>query len=163
MWNLLVIVVMAALGGFYLLPAERGHIAAGEQLMREQAGAMGIYRQAVITYFSLHDQTDTSVDISTLRASGLLPAWSPLASPGAAPAWANYRDSAGVIYIYPLAQAAPNMVGEVLKLSHNSMNVGVYRAADHSLYSPLDGARVALAAGTFAIPDGAPVWMAARN
>jgi hypothetical protein len=161
MWSAIVVAVMAALTGFYMLPAERSRMVVENLQAREQAESMGVYRQAVVAYFSAHDVSDTSVDIYTLKQSGVVPAWSTLHTRPSN--WANYRDHAGVIYIFPSTLASANIVGEVLKLSRYSMNVGVYRASDHTLYSPLDGTRIALAPlGATAIPDTAPVWMASR-
>lgn len=162
MWSAMIVAVMAALTGFYMLPAERSRMAVENLQAREQAESMGMYRQAVVAYFSAHDVTNTSVGIDTLKEQGMVPAWSTLHSRPSS--WANYRDGAGVIYIFPSTLSAPNIVGEVMKLSHNSLTVGVYRALDHSLYSPVDGRRVMLPAlGAAAIPDTAPVWLAARN
>jgi hypothetical protein len=164
MWSVILVTVMAALTGFYMLPAERNHLAAENLQARDMAESMGIYRQAVVAYFSAHDVSDTSVAFGALKASGALPHWSALQAGGAASAWSNYRDSTGVIYIYPAAPAPPGIVSEVLKLSRNSMAVGVYRASDHSLYSPADGSRIVLTwAGAAAIPDAALVWSAARH
>ena len=161
MWSAIVVAVMAALTGFYMLPAERSRIVVENQLARTQAESMGVYRQAVVAYFSAHDETNTSVRFEVLKASGMMPGWS--AQYGSTSAWTNYRDGAGVIYIFPAAMPSPAIVGEVLALSHHSMSVGVYRASDHTLYSPVDGSRIALASlGTAAIPDAAPVWLAAR-
>jgi hypothetical protein len=123
-----------------------------------------VYRQAVVAYFSANDMTNTSVDIDTLKAAGMVPTWSMLYTSSDTSIWANYRDSSGVIYIYPATLTSTNIVSEVLKLSRNSMTVGIYRASDHSLYSPVDGTRVVLnSLGGVSIPDTAPVWMAARH
>lgn len=164
MWSAIVVMVMAALAGFYMLPAERSHIAVQNLQARELAESMGIYRQAVVAYFSDNDVLDTSVHIDTLKSSDKLPTWSTLYTRSATSIWRNYRDCNGVIYIYPATLAAPNIVSELLTLSRNSMTVAIYRASDHSLYSPADGTRVALVSlGAATIPDMAPVWLAARD
>jgi hypothetical protein len=164
MWSAIVVAVMAALTGFYMLPAERSYIAMKNLQARELAESMGVYRQAVVAYFSANDMTNTSVDIDTLKAAGMVPTWSMLYTSSDTSIWANYRDSSGVIYIYPATLTSTNIVSEVLKLSRNSMTVGIYRASDHSLYSPVDGTRVVLnSLGGVSIPDTAPVWMAARH
>lgn len=161
MWSAVIVFVMAALTGFYMIPAERSRIAVENQVAREQAESMGIYREAVMSYFAEHDVTGTSVAFAHLKNPHMLPKWSTLASAGVP--WTNYRDSAGVIYIFPAAAGGRNIVNEVLALSHNSLNVGIYRAADRTLYAPADGTRVALAGpGPGTIPDAALVWMAAR-
>ena len=161
MWSTVIVVVMAALTGFYMMPAERSRIAVDNQAAREQAESMALYREAVVAYFAKHDRAATSVASADLKSEGMLPEWSQLSS--ASVPWTNYRDSAGVIYIFPSAAGSRNIVAEVMALSHNSLNVGIYRAADRSLYAPADGTRVALASlGAGVIPDAALVWMAAR-
>lgn len=164
MWNLVIVAVMAALTGFYSLSPERSLMAEKTQEEREMAESMGIYRQAVIAYFTAHNVTNTSVGIETLKDEGMLPAWSTLYTHSATSIWENYRDSAGVIYIYPSTLPPSNIVSPLLTLSRYSLNVGVYRASDNSLYSPVDGSRITLASlGGVSIPDTAPVWMAASN
>lgn len=164
MWSLVIAAVMAALTGFYMMPAERSTMAEKNLEARELAESMGMYRQAVIAYFSAHNVTNTRVGIDTLKSEGMVPTWSTLYTRSATSIWASYRDSTGVIYIYPATPASTNIVSELLKLSQYSMSVGIYRASDHSLYSPVDGTRVVLASlGGVSIPDTAPVWMAARN
>lgn len=165
MWSLVIVFVMAALTGFYAMPAERSRLATENQSARELAESMALYRQAVLAYYSAHQVNDPSVDIDTLKQSGVVPSWSTLSTRSASVIWANHRDGAGVIYIYPSVPAPRNIVAEVLKLSGNSMLVGVYRAADQSLYSPADGTRVALASPgpAAAIPDAALVWLAPRQ
>ncbi len=164
MWSAVIVFVMAALSGFYMMPAERSRIAVENLAAREQAESMGLYRQAVVAYFTAHDVTNTGVGMADLKSAGVLPAWSALSTRPAAAIWSNYRDSAGVIYIYAAKPAAPNIVSEVMKLSHNSLSVGIYRASDHSLYAPADGTRVTLTTlGSATLPDTALVWLAARD
>jgi hypothetical protein len=160
MWAVLIVVFAVALGGWYGWPAEHGREAVVRQQASEDAGSMGIYREAVIAYFKANNVTDTSVSLADLKLAGVLPAWSKLATSPTV-AWTNYRDGAGQIYIFPAAAGARPIVAELLALSRNSLNVGVYRAADHSLVSPVDGTRIALPSlGAAVIPDGAPVWLA---
>ncbi len=164
MWSITVFVVMTALAGVYMLPAERSEMAVQDLKARELAESMGVYRQAVVAYFSASDVTDTSVDIDTLKGAGMVPTWSTLYTNSAATIWKNYRDSAGVIYVYPATLPSANITSELLKLSQYSLTVGIYRNSDGSLYSPVDGARITLTSlGGVSIPDTAPVWMAARN
>jgi hypothetical protein len=160
MWAVLIVVFAVALGGWYKWPAERQREAVVRQQANEDAETMGIYRQAVVDYFRANGATDTSASLADLKLAGVLPAWSRL-STGSTSAWTNYRDSAGRIYIFPTAAGAPPIIAELLALSRNSLNVGIYRAADHTLFSPVDGTRVALPPlGGAVIPDGAPVWLA---
>lgn len=164
MWNFVIVAVMAALTGFYTLSSERSVANIKDQETRVQAESMGVYRQAVIAYFTAHNVTGTSVDIDTMKNEGMVPTWSTLYTDSAASIWANYRDSAGIIYIYPTTLPSANIVNEVLKLSKYSMNVGIYSTSDGSLYSPADGNRITLTPlPGVSIPDTAPVWMAARN
>lgn len=164
MWNALIVIVMAALTGFYMMPGERSQIAADNHEARVLAESMGLYREAVVSYFSSPGMGGTSVGIDALKESGMLPAWSALYTRSGQSPWTNYRDSAGIIYIFQERPAGPNIVSEVLQLSGNSMNVGIYRASDRSLYSPADGSRVVLTSAAGApIPDTALVWLASRH
>ena len=161
MWAILILVVAAMLGSLYEFPAERRQQVVDRQQATEVAETMGVYRQAVVAYFKANDVTDTSVSLADLQLAGVLPAWSGLSTGAAAATWTNYRDSSGRIYIFPAASGSPPIITELLALSRNSLNVGIYRAADHTLLSPVDGARIALPAlGGAVIPDGAPVWLA---
>ena len=160
MWAVLIVVFALTLGGWYGWPAEHRREVVVEQQANEDAETMGIYRQAVVDWFKANNVTDTSVSLEDLKGAGVLPAWSRL-STSAATVWTNYRDSAGRIYIFPAAAGAPPVIAELLALSRNSLNVGIYRAADHTLFSPVDGTRIALPPlGDAVIPDGAPVWLA---
>ena len=144
MWAVLIVVFALTLGGWYAWPAEHRREVVVEQQAHDDAATMGIYRRAVMDYFAANAVTDTSVSLADLKAAGVLPAWSRLATGVTALTWTNYRDSAGRIYIFPAAAGAPPIITELLALSRNSLNVGIYRAA-------LGGA---------VIPDGAPVWLA---
>jgi len=166
MWAVLIVVCAAVLGGWYGWPAEQGREAVVRQQAAANAETVGMYRQAVVAWFKVHDVTGTSVSLADLKQAGVLPAWSNLATSATAAAWTNYRDSAGRIYIFPAAAAgasagAPPIVAELVALSRNSLNVGIYRASDHTLWSPVDGTRIALPPlGGTVIPDAAPVWLA---
>ena len=161
MWAVLIVVFMAMLGGWYGWPAEHRQQVVAQQQASDHAADMGVYRQAVVAWFKANDVNDTSVSLADLKQAGVLPAWSRLSTSPTAALWTNYRDSAGQIYIFPAATGAPAIVAELLALSRNSLNVGIYRAADHTLWSPVDGTRIALPSlGGAVIPDGAPVWLA---
>jgi hypothetical protein len=160
MWAVLIMVVVVALGGWYGWPAEQERETVAAEQAKGDAATMGIYREAVIAWFEANHVTGTSASLADLKAAGVLPAWSRLAT-GATATWTNYRDSAGRIYVFPAAAGTRPIVAELLALSRNSLNVGVYRAADHTLMSPVDGTRIALPPlGDAVIPDGAPVWLA---
>jgi len=161
MWAVLIVVCVTVLGGWYGWPAEQRREAVVRQQGGEVAETVGMYRQAVVAYFKTHGATDTSVSLADLKQAGVLPAWSTLPTGPMAATWTNYRDSAGRIYIFPAAAGAPPIVAELLALSRNSLNVGIYRASDHTLWSPVDGTRIALPPlGGAVIPDAAPVWLA---
>jgi len=124
MWAVLIVLCVTVLGGWYGWPAEQRHEAVVRQDAGNHAGTMKIYRQAVVAWFQAHDVTDTSVSLADLKQAGVLPGWSGLATGSAAATWANYRDSAGRIYIFPAAAAgAPPIIAELLALSRNSLNV----------------------------------------
>ena len=161
MWAVLIVVCVTVLGGWYGWPAEQRREAVVRQQAGEVAETVGMYRQAVVAYFKTHDATDTSVSLADLKQAGVLPAWSTLPTGPMAATWTNYRDSTGRIYIFPAAAGAPPIIAELLALSRNSLNVGIYRASDHTLWSPVDGTRIALPPlGGAVIPDAAPVWLA---
>jgi hypothetical protein len=166
MWAVLIVLCVTVLGGWYGWPAEQRHEAVVRQQAGDHAGTMKMYRKAVVAWFEAHDVTDTSVSLAELKEAGVLPGWSKLATGSEAESWTNYRDSTGRIYIFPAAAAgasagAPPVIAELLALSRNSLNVGIYRASDHTLWSPVDGTRIALPPlGGAVIPDGAPVWLA---
>jgi hypothetical protein len=164
MWAVLIVVLALTLGGWYGWPAEQRREAVARQQASEDAETMGIYRQAVVAWFKANDVTDTSVSLADLKVAGVVPAWSRLSAGPTAAAWTNYRDAAGQIYIFPAAAGASPVIAELLALSRNSLNVGIYRAADQTLFSPVDGTRIALPPlGDAVIPDGAPVWLARVN
>jgi hypothetical protein len=164
MWAIAMVVAMAALTGIYMLPAERSAMAVQDLTARELAESMSVYRQSVVKYFMANNVTDTSISIDALKNMGMIPTWSTLYTQSSSVIWANYRDSAGVIYIYPTTMPSVNITSELKKLSQYSLNVGLYQASDNSLYSPVDGTRVThTSLASRSIPDNAPVWIAARN
>jgi hypothetical protein len=75
--------------------------------------------------------------------------------------WANYRDSDGMIYVYASPLPQTNVFTEVMKLTQNSVLVGVFRTGDTTLFSPVHGdTKRKLPPASVAIPDGSPVWIA---
>jgi type II secretory pathway pseudopilin PulG len=161
MWALAVTVALAAVTGVYMLPAQRSLMAVQDQNARELAESMGLYRQAVVAYFSANNSTLTSVQLTSLKTAGFIPTWSTLYTQSSTSIWANYRDSAGNIFIYPTTLPSTSITSELLALSQNAVTVGVYRASDRSVYSPADGTRVSFSSlNNVSIPDAAPVWLA---
>lgn len=165
MWGIVVAIVMATLTMVYATLNERTLAAVDDRRSAELAENMALYREAVIDYFTANDVTDTSVDLATLKAGNHLPAWSSLYTSPSAPAWSNYRDAGGLIYVYATAVPAVNIVHEMATLSRGSYNVGYYREADSSLQSPVFGdTGISLAAlAARSVPDGAPVWLGRRK
>lgn len=167
MWNILVVTIVMALAGYYAAAGPYANDAAGAGSAANAtnfAEGMALYREAVVTYFSAHDLTNTSVSYPTLTGAGVVPAWSELATRTEPPIWANYRDGSGTIYIYPTVLPPVNIVPEILRLSQNSVLAGVYRAGHSTLQSPLFGdTGIPLALGGVPVPDGAPVWLAAAR
>ncbi|HEY4542828.1 MAG TPA: hypothetical protein VIG66_10705 [Noviherbaspirillum sp.] len=161
MWNIVVVAVMAALTGFYMLPAEQSMSRNHELEARQMAISMGVYRQAVRAYYTANNGTlNYSVTVAELNAGNFLPEWSHLRALGENGPWANYRNAAGTVYVYPKELPTRNMLAELLDVAHRSVNVAVYRAADSSLYSPGDNQRFPHPQTGGGIPDGAPVWIA---
>lgn len=161
MWNIVVVAVMAALAGIYILPSEQALGRAEDMKARELAGSMAVYRQAVSAYYGKFGaKTNYSATVAELKAGNFLPDWSRLYTEGEAGPWTNYRNAAGIIYIYPKQLPEKNILPDLLELAHNSVSVTVYRATDSSLYSPGDNKRFKHALAGAAIPDGAPVWIA---
>ena len=165
MWNLALLAVLVSLAGYYAGADKAGAEARRHARADSLAEDMALYRDAVARYFAGHAGGQRSVDLATLRASGALPAWSPLNGAAAATPWANYRNAAGTIYIYAARAPADNIVADIVRLSRNSVLAGVYRGGDSTLYSPIFGdTRIALPTpAEAAIPDGSPVWIAAAQ
>ncbi|SFL98393.1 type IV pilus biogenesis protein PilM [Rugamonas rubra] len=165
MWNLAVLTALVSLAGYYAVADKAGLEAQSQARADSLAEGMALYRDAVARYFAGHPGGQRSVDLATLRASGALPAWSPLNGAAAATPWANYRAAAGTIYIYAAQAPAENIVADVVRLSRNSVLAGVYRSGDSTLYSPIFGdTRIPLPTpADAAIPDGSPVWIVAAQ
>jgi hypothetical protein len=161
MWNFVILSVLMALTGFYATIDKAG-LAAMEQAKADNyANNMALYRQATITYFTQNPTRYESVDMAVLRASGAVPTWSALYTQPA-DVWGNYRGPDGVIYVYAKSLPPVNIVAEVLKLSHNSELVGVFRTGDVFLYSPRTGkytGSMLPPPGMVPIPNGSPVWI----
>jgi hypothetical protein len=130
------------------------------------AASMATYRTAVVDYFSLNPGIYQSVDMATLKSSGVLPSWSMLYAQPATSRWANYRDpSSGIIYIYASSAPDVNIASEIASLSKNSILTGVYHTGDTTLHSPVfgdTGVMLSSAVGTL-IPNGSPLWLAMRH
>lgn len=162
MWNVVVLAVLISVAGVYAVRNYQALDHAQVGLAAGMAAEMGIYRSAVVRYFSEHDVFDASVDTATLKSAGYLPPWSRMYQQSTPLIWRNYRDPAGVIYVYAASLPAQNLAAELARLAGNSLLFGVYRASAANLQSPVagdTGISLAALAGK-AIPDGAPVWIA---
>lgn len=164
MWNIVVLVVMMAVAGIYASAGMRSVDRAQDQLAAAMAAEMGIYRQAVIGYFSDHDLLGTGVSSDALKTGGYLPGWSRMAQQAAPLAWNNYRDANGVIYVYATSPPARNFDGELARLARNSLLAGTYGSAGtlRSVTAGDTGIALGALAGS-AIQVGAPVWIAGTD
>lgn len=162
MWNLLVVVVIASLTGLYASFDKEFLLASENTEAVNLAKDMAIYREAVITYFDRNPTVYQSVDLDTLKAADVLPSWSTLYLRPRTSIWANYRDTDGTIYIYASALPATNVFPELTKLTQSSVMVGVFRAGDTTLFSPVlgDTKRKLPPEASVDIPEGSPVWIA---
>lgn len=162
MWSSFVVIAMTAVAGAYIMFGQQHASSADQALASSLADSMGVYRAAVVEYFRQHPEQYQSVDMATLKESGVLPQWSKLYGQSQTAPWANYRDANGMVYIYAASRTAVNIVADVAKQSQNSIFAGVYHNGDTSLYSPVlgqTGIALPASAGTI-IPDGSPVWVA---
>ncbi|MBJ7311949.1 type IV pilus biogenesis protein PilM [Rugamonas sp. CCM 8940] len=153
--------MLISLAGYYASADKAGIEVQRQARADRQADEMALYRDAVARYFAGHGGGPRSVNLATLRAGGVLQAWSPLAAAAATTIWANYRNAAGTIYIYAAQPPDTNIVADIVRLSRNSVLAGVYRSGDSNLYSPIFGdTQIKLPTpAELAIPDGSPVWI----
>lgn len=162
MWNAVVLAVLIAVAGVYATKNLQGQDLSRGNLTDSVAAEMGIYRNAVVNYFSSNDVYGVSVSTATLKSGGFLPAWSKLFQQTTPLAWGNYRSASGTIYIFALSLPTQNIASEVMQLSQNSILVGIYRSSASTLQSPVygdTGIPVSDISG-MSIPDGSPVWIA---
>lgn len=161
MWNIAVMLVLFSVAGFYATHNREQQDQSQAHVTLAVAGEMAVYRGAVIDYFSRNDLRGTSVTLAALRAAKSLPGWSTIGQGAGAQAWGNYRDGAGLIYVYAATLPAADISADIARLSRNSVLAGVYRRAQPNLQSPVFGdTNIPLTAlAGFAVPDGAPVWI----
>ena len=162
MWNAVVLAVMIAAAGVYTTRNLQTVDQAHQELASADAAEVGIYRNAVIDYFSDHDVVNTSVSTASLKSGAYLPSWSRLYQQSGALSWANYRDADGVIYVYATSLPPRNLAAELAQLARNSVLLGVYDSAHATLQSPVYGEThiPVTALSSLSIPNGAPVWLA---
>jgi len=162
MWNIVVLVVFATATGVYGIRHSQTTNVMQGQVASSVAADMALYRDAVISYFSMTNQRNFSVSFDALKTGGMLPSWSTLSQSSNVPPWSNYCDANGIIYVYATSLPSTNIVGELTVLSRNSMLVGTYQSSSATLHSPVFGDTnipVTALAGK-SLPDGAPVWIA---
>jgi hypothetical protein len=162
MWSLAVAVVLVSVAAIYSTMGAQTLSVDQSNVAMEVAAGMGLYRQAVINYFTQNDVRGTGVSLATLKSSQMLPTWSILYQQANAPIWDNYRDANGTIYVYATSLPSTNIIGEITTLSNNSILVGTYRNSAATLQSAIFGDTnipVTALAGK-SIPDGAPLWIA---
>jgi len=161
MWNIAVLLGLLSVTGYYAARHQEQLDLSQGRLVLAAADDMALYRSAVIDYFSQFDLRNTSVDLASLKAGQMLPAWSAGTGGAALPVWGNYRDGAGIIYIYATTLPVRNLSAALAQRSQNSVLAGVYRSALPTLQSPVFGDTqipVTALAGR-GVPDGAPVWI----
>jgi hypothetical protein len=163
MWSIFIVAMLATFGALFSGGHEREiSTRLEDQRAMQLAESMALYREAVLRYFSVNSgQTSVSIANTDAQLLAMLPAWSSLQSAPASTPWRNYRDAAGIIYIYPAALPALNIQAELAQLSRNSHLVGSYRQSGMVLVSPVYGVTsISLASlAASGVPDGAPVWI----
>lgn len=170
MWNIVVLMVLMAVTGVLTLRTSAALVTAQGNLASTTAAEMGIYRAAVIDYFSDNDVVATQVNTAALKRGGYLPRWSRMYQDAGELKWRNYRDADGVIYVYAARVAnkhlaESSLAAELAKLAHHSVLFGVYRSSTASLHPPSGGSTPVppLALSGMSIQDGAPLWLAMRK
>lgn len=161
MWNLLVITVLASMAGVYGNFGSQVLYGIERNDAREIAESMGLYREAVIQYYTANDLKNHSVELNMLKIAKLVPAWSTLYTRSDASIWRNYRAADGTIYVYATELPSMSIQSELARLSKNSYFAGVYRKNGKTLYSPVFGdTGISLAVlANKSVPDNAPVWI----
>ena len=133
---------------------------APQALARDLAASMAQYRSAVMAYHSLHPGAGAaSVDLTTLRADGLLASWS------SATGWSNYRGADGTVFIYGDGADRAAVIADLMHLSQRSALVGHADLVNARFVSELRGATaIALPAPVLAaLGQGGVLWLANAN
>ncbi|EJN02925.1 type IV pilus biogenesis protein PilM [Herbaspirillum sp. YR522] len=162
MWNAAVMAILIAVAGVYATRNTETLDNVQAAQAASMAAEMGIYRNAVINYFSEHASSYNTVSTAVLKSGGYLPSWSRLYQQAAPLAWNNFRDATGVIYIYATALPERNLNAELASLAQNSVLFGIYDSTTNRLQSPVAGDTLipTTAISAMSIPNGAPVWIA---
>lgn len=162
MWHIAMVLSLASLAGLYVTFDKPALLANENVAAVNLARDMAHYREAVIAYFAQNPGVYPRVDLTALLDANVWPSWSTLQDRPTLPMWAHYRDSDGMLYVYAATKPNVNLFPELMKLTQNSVLVGVYRTGDTTLNSPVFGntGRKLPASGSVAIPEGSPVWIA---
>ena len=165
MWPMLIFAALLAITGVYKIADVS--VASGVRDARAAmlADTMVTYRTAVTRYVTTYGTDSQHVGIAALKAANLLPGWSILDQQPETSIWSNHISPDGKIYIYATSAPPPEVVSHLLRLSHNSVLVGVFRSGDVILHSPVFGnTNIPLPAPAITqIPNGSPVWVAMRD
>lgn len=153
MFNAMILAVMLALTTWYGVRQVDAGALLTHTAQQGQAHAMAAYRQAVVAYFTAHPEQYQAAPAAQLVAAG--------APMGAGQdGFANYRLADGTIVVYALAPQ-PGLMGGLLALSQRSRMVGQF---SQGYFRPaLSTVPSTIATPALAIPNGGPVWLAARN
>lgn len=183
MWNIVVLIIMISVGGYYALVDQQYVVTTERNRGAQLANDMGVYRQLVVSYFSADPELkNLSASISDLN--GVKPDW---IRSETLTRWNNYIDSRGVIYIFGVAPLPVNITADIVALSQNSVLAGEARLTGGALrlFAPADRSTIdsvpvtgrgelaevleAIDYGEHApinlpvaaaIPTGSPVWLA---
>lgn len=165
MWPMLILVALLAVTGVYKMADVSAASVMRDARAATLADTMVTYRTAVTRYVTTYGTGSQHVGIAALKAANLLPGWSILYQRPETSIWSNYISPDGKIYIYATSAPSPEVVSHLLRLSHNSVLVGVFRSGDATLHSPVFGdTKIPLpSAAIVQIPNGSPVWVAMRD
>ncbi|MFC5474047.1 type IV pilus biogenesis protein PilM [Paraherbaspirillum soli] len=158
MWMTWIMVAMMAIAGCFVLSEEVRSPVTVAHKNADLAESMSIYRNAVIAFVAANPTfAGGEVPVDKLP----LPSWY-TRYPLPLQLWRNHVE-AGVITIYAAQPQPVNITADLLRLSHNSVLVGVADMRAKMFRSPLfPDVQSPLPAG-IPIPDGSPVWLARRN
>lgn len=163
MWMIAVLIFFVSLTSFYATSAKDIVDLADNTRARHMAESMAVYRDGVIRYYNLNPGAPANVPLNTLITANVLPSWSNEVINPAASNWTHYRDALNQrLYVYAVNVPPPQVITEVLKLSQNTIEAGVFRTGNPILSSPVIGdTGIPLPSpADAAIPDGSPVWVA---
>lgn len=162
MWNVAVMAILVAVAGVYATRNAQTLDDAQATKAVSMAADMAIYRNAVVDYFTATNIKPGVASKNALVSGNYLPAWSRMTTQTTPLMWNNYRDAAGIIYIYATELPKTNLTGELASLAQNSILFGTYDSTTNRLWSPTAGSTniPTTSISSLSIPNGAPVWLA---